>query len=101
MVLEADPPLRLIETLSSEWVMAADLLGISKVRTKIIREDNRGTSIVNCCREVMTLWLCDDDSPNYPRSWDGVCKLLRDMNLKGVANRLQEVIESRTTVNIK
>ena len=91
-VLEANPPLRLIKTLSSEWVTVADLLGMSKECIEIIQENNRGRSIEYCCRAVMNHWLCDDDSPDYPRSWDGMCKLLRHMNFKGVANRLQEVI---------
>ena len=92
-VLEADPPLRLIEILSSKWVMAADLLGMSEGRINIIQEDNCGKSIENCCRSVMNHWLYDvHHKYPYPRSWEGMCKLLRDMNLKGVANRLQEVI---------
>ena len=97
--LEADPPLRLIETLSSKWVKAADLLGMSRGRIEIILEDNRGRSIEYCCHAVMNHWLYDDPHKYpYPRSWEGMCKLLRDMNLNGVANRLQEVISK---LNIK
>ena len=100
--LEADPPLRLIEILSSKWVKAADLLGMSRGRIEIIQEDNSGRSIEYCCRAVMNHWLYDvPHNYLYPRSWEGMGKLLRDMNLKGVAKRLQEVIERRTAVNIK
>ena len=87
-LLEADPPLRLIKILSSEWEIVADLLGMSTERIEIIKADYHGRSIEFCCRKLMNQWLHDDDSPHYSRSWDGMCKLLIDMDHKVVANRL-------------
>ena len=101
-LLEADPPLRLIETMSSKWEMAADLLDMSIGRINIIREDNCRRSVENCCRSVMDHWLYDiHHKYSYPRSWEGMCQLLRDMNLTRLANNVQEVIAKKSSAHHK
>jgi len=92
-LLEADPPLRLLEMISCKWEMAADLLGMSLDRINLIREDNCQRSAENCCRSVMDYWLYDvHHRYPYPRTWEEVCQLLKDTNLTKFARDLQKII---------
>ena len=96
-LLEADPPLRLIERMSSKWEIAADLLDMSIGRINIIREDNCRRSVENCCCSVMDHWLYDiPHKYPYPKSWEGMCQLLRDMNLTRASRRIQAIIKEKT-----
>ena len=88
-LLKADPPLRLIEVLSPDWEEAADLLGMSQHRVRIIRKDH-SQSAEDCCRALISHWLYDvHGAYPYKRSWNGMCDLLKDMKKCGVAKKLK------------
>ena len=90
---DPDKQLRLIEIVSPDWETAGHLLGMSIGRIGIIREDNRGRSVENCCRQVMSHWLYDDNAAySYPKSWEGMCRLLSDMKLSRTARDLRRLI---------
>ena len=91
-LLKADPPLRLIEVLASEWKKAADLLGMNHYRVDIIMKDH-GQSAEDCCRALINHWLYDvHGNYSYERSWKGMCDLLNDMKLCSVAKQLQKYL---------
>ena len=91
-LLNADPPLRLIEVLASEWETAAILLGMNHYRVDIITRDH-GRSSEDCCRALIDHWLYDVRGVySYERSWKGMCDLLNDMKLCKVAKQLQKFL---------
>jgi len=48
----------------------------------------------------MNHWLYDPHQKHpYPRSWEGMSKLLRDMDLIRAARDLEEIISQKTAAN--
>ena len=91
-LLEANPPLCLIEVLASEWEKAAILLGMNHYRVDIIMKDH-GRSAEDCCRALIDHWLYDVRGIySYERSWKGICDLLNDMKLRNVAKQLRKYL---------
>ena len=80
--------MHLINAMSPYWKRASDLLGLDIYRISRIESNNR--SVEECCREVMLQWLSEADGAyNYPRTWDGLYELLKDMELPAIAKNLR------------
>ena len=93
-LLQADPPLRLIEVLAPDWVEAAVLLGMSQHRVRIIKKDH-GQSVEDCCHTLIDHWLYDVHGKySYERSWKGMCRLLIDIKQSNVAKWLQTFLSN-------
>ena len=78
-LLNADPSLCLIEVLSPDWEEAADVLGMSQHRVRIIKKDH-DHSVEDSCHTLIHHWLYDVHGTYfYERSWKGMCDMLKDI----------------------
>ncbi len=87
--------IRIITELSPKWSDISDLLGFSTARIQQIRQDNSG--VQDRCKEVMRLWLDSEDGAyRYSTTWEGVIKLLEDIELSSLASDIREVVCQNT-----
>ncbi len=89
--------LHLIEAISSEWEKTGDLLGLSNDRINIIKKNNMCEGVEACCRAVISHWLHHDSQFNYERSWDGLHKLLLDLQMSELAKSLGNIVFSESS----
>ena len=85
--------LRLRQTLASRWSNVAKLIGLSDSKIANIQKNNR--DVEDCIDEVMKCWI--EDAPNlscYKCTWDGMCKLLVDLELSSQSEVLKEAIKA-------
>ena len=47
-----------------------------------------------CWRKVMTHWINDDGTQDYPVNWEGLNKLLKDVRFEKVAKDLKKALAS-------
>ena len=47
-----------------------------------------------CWREVMTYWINDDGTRDYPVNWEGLNKMLKDVRCGKVAKDLKKALAS-------
>ncbi len=85
--------LRLVEAITPKWEEASHLLGLSNVRIDIIKLDNMWRGVEVCCRAVLHHWLYDSNPRfNYGRSWNGLLKLLMDLEMSELAKDLTDIV---------
>lgn len=70
-----------------EWEKVGDLLGIEMSALMTMKEKKD----MNSCRNVIYYWQINNKM-NYPFSWEGFCKLLNDMALSSIAEKLMEAL---------
>ena len=78
---------RILDEISSRWIEAGDLLGLSPARLKGI-EVYQLKEARSCCRDVLQDRIQDNQGP-YSVSWVGLICLLTDMKLTILAKDLQ------------
>ena len=79
--------LRVRDEMSVKWDDAGDLLELTPVRLQGIDSHRRG-DVRQCCREVLIDWI-KNGSPRYPPTWDGLIKLLINLELSSIADTLK------------
>ncbi len=79
--------LRVRDEMSVKWEEVGDLLGLTPARLHGIDCRRRG-DVRQCCRDVLTDWI-KDGSSDYPPTWDGLIKLLIDLELSSIADTLK------------
>ena len=82
---------KILEEVCSEWKSMGELLGLTQGELKAIQKDQRGV-YQECCKEVFYVWF-KKGKTKYTVSWDGLCELLRDMDLSALAKRLEEIFQ--------
>ena len=80
--------LRIIRDISPVWKTAGDLLEIHHSDLKCI-EMEQHYDPKSCCREVMLKWLNQDKPSQYSADWQGLYKLLNDLELGSDAKQLK------------
>ncbi len=78
--------LRVRDEMNANWDVAGDLLGLTPARLQII--DSQHRDVRQCCRDVLIDWI-KYGSPYYPPTWDGLIKLLIDLELSSIADTLK------------
>ncbi len=73
--------------MSVKWNDAGDLLELTPDRLQGIDSQRRG-DVRQCCRDVLIDWT-KDGSPYYPPTWDGLIKLLINLELSSIADTLK------------
>ncbi len=73
--------------MSVKWDDAGDLLELTPVRLRGIDSHCRG-DVRQCCREVLIDWI-KNGSPRYAPTWDGLIKLLINLELSSIADTLK------------
>ncbi len=73
--------------MSVKWDDAGDLLELTPARLRGI-ENHRQGDVRQCCREVLVDWI-KNGSPRYPPTWDGLIKLLINLELSSIADTLK------------
>ena len=89
-----DKCLRILDSISHEWIKAGDLLGLTPECLKGIDLKHRG-DVHMCCRDVLVHWL-QDNLKNYPPTWECMKQLLKDMELSTVAIDLQNALNLKS-----
>ena len=80
---------KLINKISSEWSDAGTLLGLSDELQNI---ENEGRGNKHRFEEVHKRWE-DNGSSDYPFTWEGLFKLLHDIEKSTAARELREALE--------
>lgn len=83
--------LELLEQISSKWRRVGMLFG-----EKMAALDNceqKSNDNVDRCARIFSHWIECKGHPNYPLTWDGLSKLLRDIKQETAAARLQEALK--------
>ncbi len=79
--------LRVRDEMSVKWEEVGDLLELTPDRLQGIDSQRRG-DVRLCCRDVLVDWI-KNGSPRYPLNWEGLLKLLEDLELSSTANTLK------------
>ncbi len=87
--------IQIISELSPKWSDISDLLGFRTALTQQIELNcNR---VQDRCKEVMRLWLSSEEGAyRYPTTWEGLIKLLEDIDLSSLASDVREVVCQNT-----
>ena len=85
--------LRLVEKVSCKWLefglaVRVDMNCLKSWERQYREDANR------CWLEVMGHWLNAGGTDNYPTTWEGLCKLLTDMDYGTVSSLLKEALLS-------
>ena len=83
--------IRIIDGVGTNWKTVGDLIGLPHYRTAAI-EKVRQLDPNECCRDVFSDWLEGKGKENYPASWDGLQKLLKDIQLSTLAKDVQKAL---------
>ncbi len=73
--------------MNAKWDDAGDLLELTPARLQGIDRHHRG-DVRQCCRDVLIDWI-KNGSPRYPPTWDGLIKLLINLELSSIADTLK------------
>ncbi len=73
--------------MNANWYEVGDLLGLTPDRLHSIDSQRHG-DVRRCCRDVLIDWI-KDGSPYYPPTWDGLIKLLIDLERSSIADTLK------------
>ena len=79
------------DTISHRWEEVGDLLGLTSGRLEGIKLERLG-DVTMCCRDVLVDWLSRNQS-DYPTTWEGVLRLLKNMKLSTTAQDLQNALK--------
>ncbi len=79
--------LRVKDEMSVKWEEVRDLLELTPARLQSIDSQRRG-EVRRCCRDVLMDWI-KNGSPRYPPTWDGLIKLLINLELSSIADTLK------------
>ena len=79
--------LRVRDEMSVKWKDAGDLLELTSARLQGIGSQPQG-DVRQCCRGVLIDWI-KNGSPRYPPTWDGLIKLLINLELSSIADTLK------------
>ena len=77
---------RLIQMIQNQWYDIGTLLGVPMNMI-----DSRKTNEEKC-RDVLKKWM-ERGSQKYPVDWDGLIKVLQDVQMGVVAQELEEALE--------
>lgn len=83
---------KLIEKISDKWQEIGTLLELEQAKLKLFRDTSSNNAEI-CLREVLSHWL-EGGGSRYPRTWDGVCTLLRDIHCANIAEELKQALEN-------
>ncbi len=84
--------LRLYEVLSTKWKDVSDLVGLTPAERYTIDEKYSGRPD-DCTREVVRILLSNNPS-SYTTTWNGMVRLLEDVNLMEPSKKLKEALEA-------
>ena len=77
---------RLIQNIQHKWYHIGTLLGVP-MNTIDSHKTNEEK-----CQDVLKKWM-EKDSSEYPLKWDGLIKVLQDVQMGVVAQELKEALE--------
>ncbi len=80
------------DELSSHWHDIGQLLDISMNILDGFSLQRSG-DVRQCCRDVLYDWI-QNGSSHYPATWEGLLKLLQDMQLSSLASSLELALKS-------
>ena len=79
---------RLIQMIQHKWYDIGTLLGVP-MNTIDSHKTNEEK-----CQDVLKKWM-EKDSPEYPVEWDGLIKVLQDVQMRVVAQELKEALKHK------
>ena len=82
----------LIDKVGAEWQKIGVMLGITT--NKLIGWDRQHRGDVTLCwGELVGHWKKSGGTNNYPHTWDGLYKLLRDIQYSQVAEDMKKAVD--------
>ena len=85
----------LINRVCSKWESFGCRLEIPQIMLDIWREECL-YNLPRCWLKVMEYWLTGGETPDYPATWDGLYKLLEDVEFDDVAWQLRNAVLAAT-----
>jgi hypothetical protein len=83
---------RLRDKIHSHWEDIGIQLDLTLNQLDAWREECLG-KVGRCCTRVFEHWLTSGGTPDYEASWDGLYKLLEDINCAAIAERLKNIVQ--------
>ena len=88
----AKQELRIIEETSSKWQDLAILVGLSTSKIDGIKKESF-METEQCCLRVFDHWIISNgEFTEYPITWSGLHKLLKDIGHRTVAERMKTAL---------
>ena len=84
---------RLLQSIQTKWKDIGRHLGIGSAVLNGYKSQHLG-DIEEQCQEVFNHWR-NAGAENYPFTWNGVLKILRDVQMGMVAERLEKALSNR------
>jgi len=87
--------LRLYEVLANVWKEVSDLLNLDNYTRNNIESKHAGDS-KKCIHDVLENWSNNEEklSANYKYTWNGLCKLLNDVQFSSSSSALREALRA-------
>lgn len=84
--------LKIIKRIAADWEELALILGSDP--KLIVSSYSGGKDIaLRCCRDVLSEWFENNGADSYPLSWNGLIKVIRDMELIRVAAEIETALQ--------
>ena len=87
----AEHSYRLVNNVSSKWQKFGLMIDLTKNQMKNWAKE---TDNEECWERVMEAWLEGQGQDEYPLTWEGLFKLLKDVEFQGVVPALKRAVES-------
>ena len=90
----AERQLKIVEEISSKWQDLAILLGLSMSQIDGIQKQCL-LEAEQCCLRVFDHWIISNgEFTNYPITWSGLHKLLKDIGHRAVAELMKTALQT-------
>lgn len=84
--------LKIIKRIAADWEELALILGSDP--KLIVSSYSGGKDIaLRCCRDVLSEWFENNGADGYPLSWNGLIKVIRDMELSRMAAEIETALQ--------
>ena len=88
---------RLRRSICNKWQIVGDLISVDVSILESWGTKYRGDSL-QCIKRVLSHWL-DHPTEEYPASWEGMYRLLEDIECSNVAKKLRQCVNDASVLS--
>ena len=89
----AEQELRIINRISDKWRDVATLLGLGVCQMDGIQRESF-MNAEQCCLRVFDDWIMKNGTTDYPLTWSGLHKLLKDIEHNAIAEDMKRALSA-------
>lgn len=90
---KGEQKLRIITELSTYWKKLSNQLGYKHEQFAEGHSPGTASFSENCCRSVFRKWLDGGGTNDYPSNWNGLIKLINDIEVRRIARMIEVALE--------